>query len=47
MLFYTDVSFEKGVVLVLVLIGFTFVIAVTLLRLVDLAKKTGLIRDNN
>jgi hypothetical protein len=41
-LFYTDVSIEKGVVLMIMLIGFTFVIAVTILRLLRLAKVTGL-----
>ncbi|SFM82895.1 hypothetical protein [Methanolobus profundi] len=42
MLLYTDVSLQRAIVLVLVIIGFTFVVVVTLLRLLDLAKFSGL-----
>lgn len=43
MLFYTDLSLERTIVLVLVLLGFTFIFSVTILRLLNLAKSTGYI----
>lgn len=39
-LFFTDVSAVKAALLFLVLLGFSFIAAVTLLRLADLAKAT-------
>ncbi|WP_340820612.1 hypothetical protein [Methanolobus sp. WCC4] len=42
MLLNTDVSMERAAILVIVIIGFAFVIAVTILRLLRLAKVTGL-----
>ncbi len=41
MLFYTDVSLERAIFLVVVLLGFTFIFSVTILRLLNLAKSTG------
>ncbi len=45
MLFYTDLSLERAIVLVLVLLGFTFIFSVTILRLLNLAKSTGYINS--
>jgi hypothetical protein len=45
MLFYTDVSLERAIVLVVVLLGFTFIFSVTILRLLNLAKSTGYINS--
>lgn len=41
----TDVSLERAAILIIVILGFTFVIAVTVLRLLRLAKVTGLYRN--
>lgn len=45
MLFYTDLSLERAIVLVLVLLGFTFIFSVTILRLLNLAKSTGYVNS--
>ncbi|WMW21153.1 hypothetical protein RE476_06955 [Methanolobus mangrovi] len=42
MLLNTDISMERAAILVIVILGFAFVIAVTILRLLNLAKVMGL-----